>query len=162
MEYVKIYRAQLNFNHNLVAIEGPNRTACFEGPGENGQPTRVETTFDMIHVCPPQTAPDFISKSPLADANGWVDVNQVTLQHARYSNVFGLGDVTSTPNAKTMAAARKQAPVVAENVIAQLDNKKPSRSTKGTAPVLSRWGVAKWYWRSSAMMANCCPRFPHG
>lgn len=37
--------------------------------------------------------------------------------------MFGLGDGGSTPNAKTMAAARKQAPVVAANLIAVLSGK---------------------------------------
>ncbi|MEL7363815.1 MAG: FAD/NAD(P)-binding oxidoreductase, partial [Bacteroidota bacterium] len=40
-----------------------------------------------------------------------------TLQHVRYPNVFGLGDAGSTPNAKTGAAIRKQAPVVTHNLL---------------------------------------------
>jgi len=72
----------------------------------------------MIHVTPPQSAPDFIKESPLAVPNnpfGWVDVNKDTLQHNRYPNVFALGDVSSLPTSKTAAAIRKQAPVLAEN-----------------------------------------------
>ena len=72
----------------------------------------------MLHVVPPQKAPDFVRVSPLADPAGWVDVDPGTLRHKRYANVFALGDVTNTPNAKTAAAARKQAPVVAHNVLA--------------------------------------------
>ena len=83
----------------------------------------VEKDFDMIHVVPPQTAPDFVRKSALADAAGWVEVSPETLQHPRYGNVFGVGDACSAPNAKTAAAVRKQAPVVAENVLALLDGK---------------------------------------
>ena len=71
----------------------------------------------MIHVCPPQTAPDFIRVSPLADAAGWVDVDQSTLRHKSFDNVYSLGDVMNAPNAKTAAAARKQAPVVAQNLL---------------------------------------------
>ena len=56
---------------------------------------------------------------------GWLDVTQDTLQHTRFANVFGLGDACSAPNAKTAAAARKQAPIVAENVLAVLDAKEP-------------------------------------
>jgi sulfide:quinone oxidoreductase len=43
----------------------------------------------------------------------------------RYPNVFALGDVCSAPNAKTMAAARKQAPIVAVNVLATLEGHEP-------------------------------------
>jgi len=71
----------------------------------------------MLHVVPPQRAPDFIRSSPLADAGGWVDVDQHTLRHKRYTNVYGLGDACNTPNSKTAAAARKQAPVVAHNIL---------------------------------------------
>ena len=125
MEYIEKYNAQLNFSANLVAVDGPKRIAWFESPDEDGKPARVGKPFDMLHVCPPQTAPDFIRNSPLADAAGWVDVHPETLQHVRYDNIFGLGDATSTPNAKTMAAARKQAPIVAENVVDCLEHRAP-------------------------------------
>ena len=63
--------------------------------------------------------------APLADAAGWVDVDQNSLQHKTYANVFGLGDGCNTPNAKTAAAVRKQAPVVAVNALAVMDGKEP-------------------------------------
>jgi len=72
--------------------------------------------FDMLHVVPPQSAPDFIKTSPLANAEGWVDVDHFTLQHTRYPNVFSLGDAAGLPTAKTGAAVRKQAPVLVENL----------------------------------------------
>ena len=74
----------------------------------------------MIHVVPPQKAPDFIRVSPLANEAGWVEVDQATLRHTKYGDIYGLGDVISAPNAKTAAAARKQAPVVAENLLRDL------------------------------------------
>jgi len=120
MKYVESYGIKLNFGFNLSAIDGEAKRATFTRTGAGGAPERVETEFDMIHVVPPQTAPDFIAVSPLADAAGWVDVDQSTLRHKRFDNVYGLGDVTNTPNAKTAAAARKQAPVVAHNVLAAL------------------------------------------
>jgi sulfide:quinone oxidoreductase len=118
MEYVKRYDANLVFTSNLVAIDGPSRTATFEATDANGATTRTEKHFDMIHVVPPQVPPDFIRESQLADAAGWCEVDHATLQHPRYPNVFSLGDVCSAPNAKTGAAARKQAVIVAENLLA--------------------------------------------
>ncbi len=120
MEYVKRYDADLNYFHNLVSIDGPAKKAVFEVKEPDKEVRRVETEFDMIHVTPPQTAPDFIRVSPLADAAGWVDVDQATLRHATYDNVWSLGDVMNAPNAKTAAAARKQAPVVAENIVSDI------------------------------------------
>lgn len=116
MEYVEKYRAVLNFQHTLISVDGSSKTATFRDAEGN----EVIKEFDLLHVCPPQTAPDFIKTSPLADDNGWLEVDQHTLQHTRYDNIWGLGDCTNTPNAKTAAAARAQAPIVAMNVIAAL------------------------------------------
>ncbi|QBQ98414.1 bifunctional protein tyrosine phosphatase family protein/NAD(P)/FAD-dependent oxidoreductase [Paraburkholderia pallida] len=118
MEYVKRYDAKLAFSSNLVAVDGPARRATFEAKDAEGNVTRIEKRFDMIHVVPPQVPPDFIRDSELADAAGWCEVDHATLQHPRWPNVFSLGDVCSAPNAKTGAAARKQSVIVAENLLA--------------------------------------------
>ena len=118
MEYVKRYRAKLEFNSNLVAVDGPGKKAWFSVKNAAGEVSRVEKPFDFLHVVPPQVAHDFVKQSPLADADGWVDVDQKTLQHTRFPNVFSLGDACSAPNAKTAAAVRKQIVVVAENLLA--------------------------------------------
>ncbi|MEP6012839.1 MAG: FAD/NAD(P)-binding oxidoreductase, partial [Parasphingorhabdus sp.] len=124
MEYVARYDAHLNFESTLVAVDGERKIATFEQKqGEDSQ--RVDVAFDMIHVVPPQVAPDFIRSSPLAAENGFVDVDPATLRHSKYPNIFALGDACSAPNAKTMAAARKQAPVVAVNALAALRGKPP-------------------------------------
>jgi sulfide:quinone oxidoreductase len=120
MEYVQKYNAHLNYFHNLVAVDGPAKKAWFDVAKPDTPVERVEIEFEMMHVCPPQTAPDFIRVSPLADAAGWVDVDQATLRHKTFDNIWALGDVMNAPNAKTMAAARKQAPVVADNIIADM------------------------------------------
>lgn len=78
---------------------------------------RIVVPFDMLHLAPPQAAPDFIKNSPLANEAGWVDVNIETLQHVRYPNVFGIGDAAGLPTAKTGAAIRKQAPIVVANIL---------------------------------------------
>jgi sulfide:quinone oxidoreductase len=118
MQYVKRYNANLSFNSTLIEVDGPKKKAWFKVKDTEDNISIVEKMFDMLHVVPPQSAPDFIKQSPLANADGWVDVNQHTLQHNHYSNIFSLGDVSSTPNAKTMAAARKQVVVAAENLLA--------------------------------------------
>lgn len=109
------YGIQTHFGHNLVAVDGPGQRATFQT--EDGT---VDVRFDMLHVVPPQSAPNFIKASPLSDDSGWVAVDQNSLQHDRYANVFGLGDCTNTPNAKTAAAVRQQFPVVVAGVLAAL------------------------------------------
>lgn len=113
----------VRYRHKLVEVDAPAREAIFEV-------TRDETTtqerlpYDALHVVPPQRAPDFIQQSPLACAEGtgkgWMEVDKHTLKHVRYDNIFGLGDVTTTPNAKTGAAIRQQAPVVVANLLAAM------------------------------------------
>ncbi|MDT8406595.1 MAG: FAD/NAD(P)-binding oxidoreductase [Methylococcales bacterium] len=121
LKVVERYGIDAHFNSNLVAIDGPAKTATFEI--KEGDSTRRESqAFDMIHVTPPQSAPDFIKNSPLANQAGWLEVHPRTLQHAKFERIFGLGDVTSTPNAKTAAAVRKQAPVVVDNILNLLAN----------------------------------------
>jgi sulfide:quinone oxidoreductase len=117
MEYIEKYRANLHFQHRLTRIDGPARKAWFAKTAPDGTVQTVETDFDMIHVVPPQVAPDFVRASQLADAAGWVDVDPATLRHKSLPNIYALGDVCNAPNAKTAAAARKQAPVVAHNLL---------------------------------------------
>lgn len=124
MEYVERYGIHLNFESKLVAIDGAGKVATFEQK-RDGEVRRVEERFDMIHVVPPQVAPDFVRSSPLAAPSGYIEVNEATLRHVRYPDIFALGDACSASNAKTAAAVRKQAPVVAVNVLAALDGKDP-------------------------------------
>ena len=123
MEYVKAYSVDLKFGSRLVSVDGEAKVAYFEVTNAAGAKHAVAREFDFLHACPPQTALDVVRDSVLANEAGWIDVDDTTLRHKRIENVFGLGDGTSTPNAKTAAAARKQAPVVAENVLAMLDGK---------------------------------------
>ncbi|WP_339821557.1 TIGR01244 family sulfur transferase [uncultured Parasphingorhabdus sp.] len=124
MEYVERYDIHLKLESRLVAVDGPAQIATFEQ--KRGEETkRVEVKFDMIHVVPPQVAPDFVRSSPLAAESGFVDVDPATLRHSKYANIFALGDACNAPNAKTMAAVRKQAPVVAVNALAALEDKPP-------------------------------------
>ena len=131
MKYIEKYDATLNYFHNLVSVDGSAKTATFEVRKPDTDVQTVTVDFDMMHVCPPQTAPDFIRVSPLADAAGWVDVDQATLRHKSYDNIWSLGDVMNAPNAKTAAAARKQAPTVADNIVADIRGSSPVSAYDG-------------------------------
>lgn len=59
----------------------------------------------MLHVTPPMGSPEVLkSHKILTNEAGFLDVNPQTLQHNKFKNVYGLGDCTSSPNSKTMAA----------------------------------------------------------
>ncbi len=119
-ELVKVadrHGISVNYQHNLVAVDWKSKTATFEIVGGEKQGQKVSLQFDLLHMTPPQSPPAAVKSSPLANAAGYVDVNQNTLQHVKYPNVFALGDAASTPNSKTAAAVRKQAPVVVQNLL---------------------------------------------
>jgi sulfide:quinone oxidoreductase len=139
---VEKYHIEMNFRHDLIAVDGERKTATFKVTDETGQSHEVTKHFDMLHVTPPQSAPDFIRNSPIADANGWVDVDKHTLQHKRYPSIFGIGDATNTPNAKTGAAVRKQAPVLVKNLLACIDGQPMNGSYNGygSCPIIVGYG----------------------
>jgi len=124
--YIDRYKANVHYGHTLTAIYGNERIARFKAKDANAAEVTIEKQFDMIHVCPPQRAPEFVAKSSLSDAGGWLDVDPHTLRHKKFSNIWGLGDVMNTTNAKTMAAVRKQVPVVAQNLLACLESREPA------------------------------------
>ncbi|MGL5274579.1 sulfide:quinone oxidoreductase [Myroides marinus] len=104
----KVYFKQTNMVDNKCVVISDGSTTTDD--------SIVEMSFDFLHLAPPQTAPQFIKASDLVNAAGWLDVDHNSLQHNKYSNVFGLGDVAGLPTAKTGAAIRKQVPVVVDNI----------------------------------------------
>ena len=117
------YGIKRSFQHNLISIDGEAKIAVFKQTDADGNTSEITKKFDFIHVTPPQSSPDFIKNSPLADDAGWVDVDHAegTLRHTKYENIYSLGDVMNAPNAKTGAAVRKQAPIVAHNIIKDIN-----------------------------------------
>ncbi len=105
------------FMHNLIEIDGEKKQATFENLNTQ---ERVNIQYDMIHVVPPMSAPDFIKNSPLAASNGWLNVDKNTLMHQCFDNVFGIGDCTNLPTSKTGAAIRQQAPVLVKNLLLRM------------------------------------------
>ena len=124
----------VRYQHNLVAVDGAAREATFAVTRDDETHTE-RVRYEALHVVPPQSAPDFIQQSPLAcpegTGKGWMEVDKHTLQHPRYDRVFGLGDVTTTPNAKTGAAVRHQVPVLVENLLARMAERELTGSYGG-------------------------------
>ncbi len=146
-ELVKVadrYGIEVNYQHNLVAIDAKTKIAIFEIVGGDKQGKRVEVPYDMLHVSPPQSPSDDIKASPLVNAAGWVEVNQNSMQHVRHANIFAVGDVASTPNSKTAAAVRKQAPVVVRNLLSLMNGQAIDGGYDGYAscPLTTAYGKA--------------------
>ena len=108
------------FRHELIEIRPESQEAVFKNLDTHEQ---ITLPYDLLHVTPPMGPPKFIATSPLADKEGWVDVDKDTLRHQRFANVFALGDCSNLPTSKTGAAIRKQAPVVVRNLLAAMQGK---------------------------------------
>ena len=110
------YGINLHTNSEVTSVDAAAHKVAVSGVGDGGTDTTLP--YDMLHAVPRQSAPDWLKAGPLSsgDANGYVDIDKHTMQHVRHPNVFGLGDAGSSPNSKTKAAIREQAPVVADNI----------------------------------------------
>jgi sulfide:quinone oxidoreductase len=127
------YGIHLHTLSEITAVDPDSRKVTLSAVAEGGSDTVLD--YDMFHAVPRQSAPDWIKASPLStgDALGYVEVDKHTMQHVRYPNVFALGDAGNTPNSKTGAAIRKQAPAVVENIDAHLKGRSLAGSYDGYA-----------------------------
>ena len=128
MEVVDKKDINLRFGHILEKIDAENRIAWYSFAPHvaeyNHKDIKVEKDgeltgihYDMLHTAAPSVAPGFVRDSQLVNEAKWLDVDQYTLQHNKYPNIFGLGDVAGLPTAKTGAAIRKQVPIVVDNIL---------------------------------------------
>jgi sulfide:quinone oxidoreductase len=129
----------VRLRHNLRAIDPEKKVVELERI-EVGD--TISIPFDMLHVTPPMSSPAVVKTSPLANAGGWVEVDQYTLQSPTYSNVFGIGDCSGLPTSKTGAAIRKQAPVVVENLLSAIESKPLVAKYDGytSCPIVTGYG----------------------
>lgn len=133
---------ETRFRTELVAIRAGKREAVLRHLDEG---TETAVPYGLLHVVPPQSAPDVIKQSPLAsttDPLGWVEVDKYTLQHVRFPDVWSLGDCSSLPTSRTGAAIRKQAPVLVENLLAHREGRPLAARYDGYAscPLVTGYG----------------------
>jgi sulfide:quinone oxidoreductase len=128
------YGIDVRFQHEVLEVDPAKRELVVVDNREGGD--KFTLGYDMAHLVPPQSAPAWIKSGPLADptnAGGYVEIDKATMRHPRFPEVFSLGDAGSSPNSKTGAAIRKQAPVVTENLLAVMAGKEPPARYDGYA-----------------------------
>ena len=172
MEVVDRKDINLRFHHKLVSIDAEKQIAWYELAKDitaggcivmSGEDEMLDENFqynykdvkvtvegnrygihyDMLHTAPPSVAPKFIQDSPLVNDAKWLDVDHHTMQHNKYANIFGLGDVAALPTAKTGAAIRKQVPIVVDNILLLIDhNNIGTKSYNGysSCPLVTDYG----------------------
>jgi sulfide:quinone oxidoreductase len=130
-EVIAGYGIQFHTMSEVTTVDADSRKVTVSAVGEGGIDTTL--SYDMLHAVPRQSAPDWVKTSPLStgDANGYVEIDKHTMQHTRYPNVFALGDAGSSPNSKTGAAIRKQAPVVVANIDSHFKGRPPTAQYDG-------------------------------
>lgn len=127
------------YSYDLVSLDPEKKIATFKYL-ESGETEDV--AFDMIHVTPPMSAPDFIKNSPLAGEAGWISVDKHSLRHTNFSNVYAIGDCSNLPTSKTGAAIRKQAPALVEHLMADIEHRSCDASYDGytSCPLVTGYG----------------------
>ncbi|MEK6772944.1 MAG: FAD/NAD(P)-binding oxidoreductase [Bdellovibrionota bacterium] len=171
MKVAERKKIDLQFSHKLVEVKAKEHLAIFEKTVEtkvDGEVKtsveRVEQHYELLHVVPPMSAHDYVSKSNLAFTSGpqtgWLKVDQGTLQHQDYKNIFGIGDVTGVPNSKTGAAIRKQAPVVAQNLSDVIAGRAPTMKYDGYSSCPLITGVGKVILAEFGYDGKLMPSFP--
>jgi sulfide:quinone oxidoreductase len=138
-QVVKPRNIEVHFKHTLEEIRADAKEAVFKNLDTGAS---IVQPYDMIHVVPPMSSPDFIKRSPLANEAGWVDVSKDTLQHVRYPNVFSLGDSSSLPTSKTAAAIRAQMPILTANLLSVMNGGPPVATYDGytSCPLITGYG----------------------
>ena len=125
------------FQHDLVAIQGNQATFARPNGGE-----KVTKRFDLLHVTPKMGPPKFIRESAIGNDAGYVNVDDHTLRHKTYPNIWSAGDASSLPTSKTAAAVTSEAPVLVRNLIQVLEGREPDASYDGytSCPLLTEYG----------------------
>jgi len=121
-EVVKEKNIDVNLRSNLIEVKPDSKEAVFQNLDKPEE--TITRKYEMLHVTPPMSSPDVLKAHPmLTDAAGFLDVNKETLQHTKYKNIFGTGDCTNIPTAKTAAAVAAQVGVMRQNLGAVLSGK---------------------------------------
>jgi sulfide:quinone oxidoreductase len=134
------------FLHKIVGVDAEKKEAQFEVTDNEGRVARQSLKYDLLHLVPTMSAHAYVAESGLAfadgDQKGWLEVDKFTLQHLKYPNIFGVGDVTGVPNSKTGAAIRSQYPIVVKNLVSVMNGKPPVEKYNGysSCPLITEIG----------------------
>jgi len=86
-----------------------------------------ELGYDLLILVPPHAGAQLVIDAGLAPApGGWLPTDRHTLKVGKRPNVFALGDATDLPLSKAGSTAHFEAPVVAEQVAANVLGRAPA------------------------------------
>ncbi len=161
---VERYAIDTRFQHDLVEVRGERDEAVFRKALPDGTSEEAVLPYQLLHVCPPQSAPDFLKRGPLSwqegPSRGWVKADKYTLRHPDFPEVFALGDASDLPTSRTGAAIRKQAPVLVENLLGLMAGREPTARYDGYASCPLTTGYGKLLLAEFGYEGKPTPTFP--
>lgn len=92
---------QVEYGTKLIEISKDKQYATFEDIKTGAKEIRP---YDHLYQMAPTKPHDVLVNSGLANHRGLLDVDIQTLQHKKYKNIFGLGDVNDVPTTKAFWA----------------------------------------------------------
>jgi len=99
----------------LKSVDKTKKEAVFENIKTGQKETRP---YGQLYTLFPTKPHDNLVQAGLAskESNYLLDVNKATLQHNKYKNIFGIGDVNNIPTTKTFYGGFHQIHVVRHNI----------------------------------------------
>lgn len=103
----------------MTSVNSDNQTFALEDLKTGETETR---DFNNLYVLPPCKPQQNLIDAGLstAESNNFLDVDQETLRHKKYPNIFGLGDCNNLPTTKSYFGGCYQLHVAANNVFRNL------------------------------------------
>jgi sulfide:quinone oxidoreductase len=102
----------VHWNTKMTNVDQNNMTLTVQD-AEGNVSTKDFNNLYFINNAEPSP---LLKEAGLAAGNGFLDVDQHTLRHNHYPNIFGLGDVNNLPTTKTWYGGVQQLHVVGNNV----------------------------------------------
>jgi len=112
-------------NFSLERVDAANRAIhSYEG-------TRLE--YDLLCIIPPNLGPQAIENSGLGDGTGYALTDPKTLKHRKADFIYLMGDNTNVSTSKAGSVAHFEAETVVENLLREIEGKRPLPTYDGHA-----------------------------
>jgi sulfide:quinone oxidoreductase len=80
----------------------------------------TDRSYDLLVMIPPHRGAEFLRGHAIADAQGWVKTDRSSLRVTGCADAWAIGDATDLPISKAGSTAHFEAPVVVEQIVAEI------------------------------------------
>lgn len=115
---VERYGIEVRYESEVTAVDGAARELSVTDLKTGAEETLA---YDMAHLVPPQSAPDWVKASPLAEGPyGFVKVDKHTLRSPDHPEIFALGGCGEPAHVQDRRGRAQAVPVVVEHLVAAM------------------------------------------